>query len=191
MSNTFTLYDAASLHGSIHQAKEHCSEHQCLYIGDSETVLGHVAPWLFDASHSPGFKRWVGEEAPGKNWGIIVQSHATLEELHHHFRQFLMVTTEEGKELYFRFYDPRVLRVFLPTCDAEQLQEFFGIDLVDAFVMEDEAGNMIRFTLDGGALYKQELGMDLKGFLAVREKELAETIANTERVACAPANSPA
>ncbi len=190
MSSTFTLLDAASLQGAIHQAKELCSEHQCLYIGDSETVLGEVAPWLFDATHSPGFKQWLAEEAPGKNWTIIIQSQATLRELHHHFRQFLMVTTDEGKELYFRFYDPRVLRVFLPTCDAVQLQEFFG-DLVDAYLMENEAGKMIRFTLDGVVLYKQELGMDLKAFLNIRDKELAEVIANTERKACATANSPA
>ncbi len=33
--------------------------------------------------------------------------------------------------------------------------------------------------------------MDLKAFITIREKELAEVIANTERKACATANSPA
>lgn len=189
MNDLHFLLDAARLGGNIHEAKELCSEHQCLYIGDSETVLGEVAPWLFDATHSPGFKQWLAEEAPGKSWAIIIQSQATLRDLHHHFRQFLMVTTDEGKELYFRFYDPRVLRVFLPTCNAEQLQEFFG-DVVDAYIMEDEEGKMIRFSLDSVVLYKQELGMDLKAFVTIREKELAEVIANKERMACAPLNSP-
>jgi hypothetical protein len=49
----------------------------------------------------------------------------------------LLVERErDGKLLYFRFYDPRVLRRFLPTCDAEQLRQLFGP--IDAFVMEGD-----------------------------------------------------
>ena len=32
----------------------------------------------------------------------------------------------DDEALYFRFYDPRVLESFLPTCSEEQLDEFFG-----------------------------------------------------------------
>ena len=53
-----------------------------------------------------------------------------------HFRKFLLVTTEPDKEFFFRFYDPRVLRIFLPTCDVKQLREFFGP--VEKFICEDE-----------------------------------------------------
>ena len=62
-----------------------------------------------------------------------------------------MVLTEDGKTLYFRFYDPRVLRMFLPTCAPEQLAEFFGP--VESFYVEDEdPARALRFSLEAGAL---------------------------------------
>jgi hypothetical protein len=47
-----------------------------------------------------------------------------------------MIKTEDDQQLYFRFYDPRVLRIFLPTCDENQLREFFGP--IEQFICEDE-----------------------------------------------------
>jgi hypothetical protein len=37
-----------------------------------------------------------------------------------------MVKLPDGKQVYFRFYDPRVLRVYLPTCTVEEMRTFFG-----------------------------------------------------------------
>jgi hypothetical protein len=52
--------------------------------------------------------------------------------------------------MLFRYYDPRVLRAFLPTCTLEEANTFFGP--VDAFVAEGHAGeSLLRFrvTPDG------------------------------------------
>jgi len=43
-----------------------------------------------------------------------------------HLRRFLIVRAPDGKRLYFRYYDPRVLSVYLPTCNAAELQYIFG-----------------------------------------------------------------
>jgi len=51
-----------------------------------------------------------------------------------HLRRFLTVRTEKGKKLLFRFYDPRVLRLYLPTCTSTELNTFFGP--VERFVCE-------------------------------------------------------
>ncbi|MFY2558205.1 hypothetical protein ACN469_11275, partial [Corallococcus terminator] len=43
-------------------------------------------------------------------------------------------------------YDPRVLRTYLPTCNAEELRFVFGP--IRSFLMEDEDGSMLlRFSL--------------------------------------------
>lgn len=42
----------------------------------------------------------------------------------------------EADPIYFRFYDPRVLRRFLPVCTPDQLYAFFGP--IDYFLFEDE-----------------------------------------------------
>ena len=40
------------------------------------------------------------------------------------------------RDRYFRYYDPRVLRVYLPTCNARELQTVFGPVL--RYLVEDE-----------------------------------------------------
>jgi hypothetical protein len=80
----------------------------------------------------------------GNSWGVFLKSDATPRELRKHFRQFLMVQLADGEEVYFRFYDPRVLRVFLPTCTQPESEQFLGP--VQSLVIEGEtAGELLRF----------------------------------------------
>jgi hypothetical protein len=58
------------------------------------------------------FTNWILEHGWGKNCGIFATSAADLRQMRRHLRTFLVVHDEEGKPLYFRYYDPRVLRVF-------------------------------------------------------------------------------
>jgi hypothetical protein len=47
----------------------------------------------------------------------------------------------------FRYYDPRVLEVFLPACSAAQRKEFFGP--VQHFYAESDAGkSVLRYSVD-------------------------------------------
>jgi hypothetical protein len=48
----------------------------------------------------------------------------------------LTVKDEDDRLLYFRFYDPRVLRVFIPTCTPEESADLFGP--ISRFVVEGE-----------------------------------------------------
>ncbi len=101
-------------------------EYQSLYEGPKGEELSEVAPYLVKLpSESRWLKRLI-EWGWGESWGIFLASDQSFKDIRKHFRQFLMVETEEGKELYFRFYDPRVLRVYLPTCTPEEAQQFFG-----------------------------------------------------------------
>jgi hypothetical protein len=47
------------------------------------------------------------------------------------------------QRVYFRFYDPRVLRDFLPTCNMRQAPEMFGG--IGSFWLEGERGEVLRF----------------------------------------------
>jgi hypothetical protein len=128
--------------------------HECLYEGNSRKTLSPVAPYLFTFATDDPFAQWFWDEGWGKSWGVLLRSPSSLEELYRHFRKFLMVKTEEGKGLYFRFYDPRVLRVFLPTCDAQQVSEFFGP--VEQFYMEGASpGGAIQFRQVRGILKEE------------------------------------
>ncbi|MCF2518577.1 DUF4123 domain-containing protein [Dyadobacter sp. CY351] len=151
---THLLLDAARMEDAMDRAREHNPLHASLYRNreGQDEILPSVAPFLFTYPHTANFEEFVMTEGWGKSWGLWAESSANFEDLYKHFRRFLMVQTEEGQELYFRFYDPRVLRIFLPTCDQDQLEEFFGP--VSQFIMEDEdPAFCILFSLWQGQLF--------------------------------------
>lgn len=130
------ILDAARLEHEMEAAHRLNPEGLSLYKGQPEEELSEVAPYLFSCYGNSTFLNWVLDNGWSKSWGIFILSDKELNELHRHFRRFLMVKTEDGRQLYFRYYDPRVLRIFLPTCDAVQLREFFGP--ISKFICEDE-----------------------------------------------------
>lgn len=174
----YTLLDASRLDGLIYQARELNEQHRCLYEGDSEVVLGAVAPWLFQLESQSYFAQWLVEHGAGESWGVFLHSSVEEEELYRHLRQFLIVHQEDGKELYFRFYDPRVLRNFLPTCDVGQLQEFFGP--VNTYVMEDAEGKVVTFEIQESKLIQRDLNVDLETYLKSPEKTEEKFILTSE-----------
>lgn len=90
-----------------------------LYQGTAQQELWEIAPYLMYLD-VPTLD-WIISTLVEEPWGILVQSKSDLGSLRRHFRHFLFVAAPTGEQWYFRFYDPRVLRVFLPTCRAEQL----------------------------------------------------------------------
>ena len=124
--------------------------HRCLYSGPLPEDFLRVSPHLVLLSPRAAFTRDLLEQGWGKSWGVFLRSVADLEELHQHFRKFLQVQDEAGKSFFFRFFDPRVLGTFLPTCTASQLVEFFGP--VRRFLVESAGGSLLEdfyVVLDG------------------------------------------
>jgi hypothetical protein len=72
-----------------------------------------------------------------------------------HFRSFLTVYDESGNPLNFRYYDPRVWRLYLPTCNSGELKTVFGP--VVAYYLEDEDANtLLRFELNSESLRRRK-----------------------------------
>jgi pSer/pThr/pTyr-binding forkhead associated (FHA) protein len=123
--------------------RESADEVHPLYQGITAETMAEVAPYLvrFEAG-SRLLARLVGE-GWGRAWGVYLVSRSTARELRAHLRRHVFVTDEErDAPMYFRFYDPRVLPLFLPTCSVRQEDELFGA--IDAFLCEDEAGRILR-----------------------------------------------
>ncbi len=61
----------------------------------------------------------------------------------------------QREELYFRFYDPRVLRVFLPVCTHEEAAQLLGP--LSCFLMEnDKADTLLQFRVAETGLKTEE-----------------------------------
>ena len=95
-----------------------------LYRGDPEEEHWDIAPYLFKLDE-PLLARILGH-LKDRPWGLFAACKGTLEEMRRHWRRFLLVKSPQGEEWVFRFYDPRVLEVFLPTCREEEARSFFG-----------------------------------------------------------------
>jgi Domain of unknown function (DUF4123) len=149
----FTILDGASVSGLLEHLTESELEYECLYRGDLAPDMAQVAPYLVRLAENSPFTLWVLDKGWGNHWGIFARSPADLPTLRRHFRRFLKVYDANAKPLYFRYYDPRVLRVFLPTCNAGELDTMFGI--VDRYLMEDEQGGaVLSFRNNSGVLAK-------------------------------------
>ena len=96
----------------------------CLYRGRALRDYWGFAPFLFHCDKS--LVSWIHDNLWAEPWGMFAVADADFEAMRKHFRKFLMVENPSGKQVYFRFYDPRVLSKFLPSCNSQELDEFFG-----------------------------------------------------------------
>jgi hypothetical protein len=155
-TRAFAVLDGAAIPDLRQRLYEMQPTHFCLFRGDRPPDVMEVAPYVVYLSPGAKFADWVLTECFGKHWGIFAHSRHSIKEMRRHFRSLITVYDETGKPMIFRFYDPRVLPNFLPTCGPNELKEFFGT--VDAFYAEDvKAQTLWSFKLENDALKQAEL----------------------------------
>jgi hypothetical protein len=155
---TYAVLDGASVDGLLDKIFELEPEHVCLLRGDLAPDMAEVAPYLVKLEPGSEFAQWVFDEGWGKHWGVFASAYAELRDVRSHFRSLLTVYDQQGKPLQFRYYDPRVLRLYLPTCNAEELSAMFGP--ITTYLLEDEdATTMLRFEVGSGMLKRKKLSL--------------------------------
>ena len=154
----YAILDGAQnelLVGTLHAAG--APPWRCLFMGELEPDMAVVAPYLVELEQGSAFTRRLLAEGWGQNWGVFVTSQTPLPALWRHLRSQVMVYGPTLDPMFFRYYDPRVLRSFLPTCSARQLAQFFGP--VGFFLAEDEAPTRAHaWSLADGQLVAQVVG---------------------------------
>lgn len=133
-------------------------EHQSLYEGVQGEKLMQVAPYLVRLDKDSLLLASLVFEGWGNNWGVFLTFAGEFQVARRHLRQFLEVMLPDGKQVYFRFYDPRVLRVFLPTCTADETNQFFGP--MKHYLMEDEQPDkLLQFVNTGHGADKKPISL--------------------------------
>ncbi|OJT17382.1 hypothetical protein BO221_45525 [Archangium sp. Cb G35] len=138
----YALVDAARSERILELLHESVEDCYSLYEGPRGVALAEVAPYLVSL---PRKDSWLLEalvqEGWGAHWGVFLTSAAPARLVRRHFRKFLMVEAEgvEGR-LYFRYYDPRVLGAFLPSCPPGTREEFFGD--IEGFIFSGSNGEV-------------------------------------------------
>ena len=132
-------------------------ERCCLFAGPLSPALRAAAPHLVHLAPDARFTRAFLQLGWGRSWGVLTVAppDVTLQQLRKHLRALLRVRDESGRSLLFRFYDPRVLRAYLPSCTATESLQVFGP--VHRFVCESGAsddGGIQVFERDGLAQHR-------------------------------------
>lgn len=134
-------------------AQQSGMEFSCLYSGKCSERLLNAAPYLVPLSRDRLFTRSLIDQSWGQSWGIftIVPRSLSLKQQRDHFRSLLRVRDEAGRKLVFRFYDPRVLRVYLPTCTGKEARQFFG-PIPRIMVEDQDADGIIGYRQTKGGV---------------------------------------
>lgn len=136
-------------------------EYTCLFSGRLHPQLQAAAPYLvYLAANSPTTKLLL-RRGWGRAWGIlsVAAPDVTLVQQRLHFKKFLRVRTEDGRDLAFRYYDPRVLNTYLPTCTADEFHTLLGP--LTAMIAEQPGGTSLRmFASDGIGMQVRERAID-------------------------------
>jgi hypothetical protein len=145
-TSLFALMDGSRDPRVLKAIVESGLDHECLLSGDLDPALRAAAPHIVRLMYgSLAFEKLIGE-AWGQSWGMFVAARVGMRMVRRHLRTFLRVQTSDRRKLLFRYYDPRVLRVFLPTCDPAQLWQIFGP--IQRFDMEGaDSSQFLRFRI--------------------------------------------
>ncbi len=125
----FAILDGASVPGLTEKLDACDIEASCLYRGELDPDTAIRAPYLVKFSQvSDGFLRWILEDLNGQPWGVFatISPPISFEAARRHFRRLIKVKSPEGETWLFRYYDPRVLRVYLPTCLPDEWEFVYG-----------------------------------------------------------------
>lgn len=110
--------------------------YRSLFEGKMDIKFFSVSGFLVECKKDSMLFNWLTTEAWGNSCSIFLISKVSFDEIFNHFQKFNRVYLEDDDVVYFRYYDPRVLRVYLPTCNNKEIRTFFGE--VESFFMESE-----------------------------------------------------
>ncbi len=161
-SSVYAVLDGAAIPDLLEMFEEYEPVRVCLLRGMEDPELAETAPYLVQLEVDTPFTEKVLADGFGEHWGIfvIVPEETPFLELRKHFRELVRVCLPDGDITLFRFYDPRVCNVFLPTCDQEQLREFFGP--VGRYLAENKSASedpseLIEYSFEKGELRKMSV----------------------------------
>lgn len=154
----FCLLDAARDEKILPLLRRSNVKYMSLYQGESQRQMADVAPYLIEFGENRVFLEKLLRHGWGKRWCSFLTSNAPFAMLRKHFRKFLFVQDERGESVYFRFYDPSILRAFLPACTPQELAEIFAN--IECFFTESEAASdFFSFRMRNNELFQETISL--------------------------------
>jgi hypothetical protein len=97
----------------------------CLWSGDLEPDMQEVAPYMVLLDRDSTFTDWLISQGWNNNWNIFINTELDFKAFRKQIRKLLLVKSPKGQDMVFRFYDPRVFKVFKESWNEEQVEVIF------------------------------------------------------------------
>jgi hypothetical protein len=97
-----------------------------LYSGSPAEEMASVAPYIAKLELRDDIEAWFATYPQTLPAALFLTGPVALTDARDHFRRFLQVIDAQKRQVYFRFYDPRVLGPFLSACNEMEKRQFFG-----------------------------------------------------------------
>ncbi len=122
---TFAILDAAKVQHLPMLLDDAQLRHGCLFTGEESHLLGEVAPYLVELDEDISFTRALFTHNPNfhedhatvhmwhKEPGLYLRSRDSFTRNLSHFREIARVADDDGKPVFFRFYEPSVAISYL------------------------------------------------------------------------------
>lgn len=125
--HAYAIVDGASVPALLSMITGYSSDYRCLFQGDLIPELATSAPYLIKLESFTNVTEWL-MSAQGTHQQIfaLLPDALEFEAVYKHFRTFLRVRDPNNEVLYFRFYDPRIMQVFLANCTPEEALFVYG-----------------------------------------------------------------
>lgn len=135
----YGVFDAAQSDRILEILRTHRDAYESLFEGIKRETLADVAPYVVHFTEGSRSLLSLVSEGWGSAWGVFCEASSSLSDLKKHFRKLLNVTRETTEEpMYFRFYDPRVMRRFVPLLSERQRWLLYGD--IERFIVEGPLG---------------------------------------------------
>lgn len=123
---------------------------RCLFRDGLHPEVVAVSPHLIELRPDDLLTLAWTTEGRGRNWGVLIRSRAGFHAVWSRLRRFTQAKLPDGEgPVLFRFWDPRVFRVWAPVLEPDQVPEWFRD--IDAWEAEDGSG-LIRYTANGAGV---------------------------------------
>lgn len=178
--DVYAVVDGASVPALLAKLEEYEPKHSCLFRGELPFDLAEAAPYLIKLEEDNEFTYWLLSESAKEPCCIYAQT-TVIDDfiaLRKHFRSFLRVEAPDKKKLLFRYYDPRVFKTYLPTCNHKENKVMFKH--IDSYLLlNDDDQSFQRFKMPS----KEEIKIEPKKEIDVQSDlpEVNETKVEEEK----------
>lgn len=148
---TYAVLDGARVPGLPEVIETSDLDHACLFQGAAAEEMRDVAPWIvrLEENHSLTRGLFTKGDASWNMWdaepGIFLRTERSLNDMRRHLRKFTRVQDEDGRWLYWRFWEPKWIIGMIGDLHIDQREEFLtGIARLIAVTSDGRSQAIIR-----------------------------------------------